>query len=358
MSEGLMTEREWRSQYVRTARRRTDCWGAQCWKPKPRWRQNRRNWALLLLGAWAVALLLPVIASRSKPREYSQLQQTEEALLAARPQNSAVSYVLPEGIACSRQIFSKEQLLRGKLLYLDENHVLPDGTPAPNTMSIARYGNGMVPVNDLTIKSGKETIRALARLFAALRGSGADGFKVSRGTMTPLEQREWRLNRFRVLAASHSLQEAAERVLQETDKPGQGELLQEYTVEISAPPDANRPLEETPRGRLLLQLAWRYGFVTVSTSRNGVRLRYVGEAHAAAMTCLGLNFAEYLAFLHQHRQVMIRPTGGVGYWIVCRPVQGNYVEFSLPEGAEWEVSLDNLGYAAAACTLTVTSTPP
>lgn len=225
-------------------------------------------------------------------------------------------------------------------------------------MSIARYGNGMVPVNDLTIKSGKETIRALARLFAALRGSGADGFKVSRGTMTPLEQREWRLNRFRVLAASHSLQEAAERVLQETDKPGQGELLQEYTVEISAPPDANRPLEETPRGRLLLQLAWRYGFVTVSTSRNGVRLRYVGEAHAAAMTCLGLNFAEYLAFLHQHRQVMIRPTGGVGYWIVCRPVQGNYVEFSLPEGAEWEVGLDNLGYAAAACTLTVTSTPP
>ena len=84
----------------------------------------------------------------------------------------------------------------------------------------------------------------------------------------------------------------------------------------------------------------------------------MGEANAAAMTCLGLNFAEYLAFLHQHRQVMIRPTGEVGYWIVCRPVQGNYVEFSLPEGAAWEVSLDNLGYAAAACTLTVTSTPP
>ena len=190
MSEGLMTEREWRRQYVRIARKRTDCWGAQCWKPKPRWRQNRRNWACLLLGAWAVALLLPVIAAPSVPREYSQLQQTEEALLATRPQSSAVSYVLPEGIACSRQIFPKEQLLRGKLLYLDENHVLPDGTPAPNTMSIARYGNGMVPVNDLTIKSGKETIRALARLFAALRGSGADGFKVSRGTMTPLEQRE------------------------------------------------------------------------------------------------------------------------------------------------------------------------
>ena len=159
----------------------------------------------------------------------------------------------------------------------------------------------MVPVNDMTIKSGKETIRALARLFAALRGSGADGFKVSRGTMTPLEQREWRLNRFRVLAASHSLEKAAERVLQETDKPGQGELLQEYTVEISAPPDANRSLEETPRGRLLLQMAWRYGFVTVSTSRNGVRLRYVGEAHAAAMTCLGLNFAEYLAFARPAR---------------------------------------------------------
>ena len=55
MSEGLMTEREWRRQYVRIARKRTDCWGAQCWKPKPRWRQNRRNWACLLLGALGIA---------------------------------------------------------------------------------------------------------------------------------------------------------------------------------------------------------------------------------------------------------------------------------------------------------------
>lgn len=80
--------------------------------------------------------------------------------------------------------------------------------------------------------------------------------------------------------------------------PGQGKLLQEYT-DSRFPPrrTQNRPLEETPRGRLLLQMAWRYGFVIVSTSRNGVRLRYVGEAMPPAMTCLGLNFAEYLTFL-------------------------------------------------------------
>ena len=134
MSEGLMTEREWRRQYVRIARKRTDCWGAQCWKPKPRWRQNRRNWACLLLGAWAVALLLPVIAARSPSHgNTASCSRRQKPLLAAVPESSAVSYVLPEGIACSRQIFSKEQLLRGKLLYLDENHALPDGTPAPNT---------------------------------------------------------------------------------------------------------------------------------------------------------------------------------------------------------------------------------
>ena len=248
--------------------------------------------------------------------------------------------------------------MRGKLLLLDEAHPLPAGTPSPNTLSIARYGNGMVPVNDLTIKSGKETIRALTRLFAALRGSGTDGLWISRGTLTPLEQRERRLSRFRVLAASHSLQEAAERACQETDTPGCGELLQEYTVDVTAPPDAERPLEETPRGRMLMQTAWRYGFVVVSRSRDGARLRYVGEAHAAAMTCLGLDFAEYLDFLHRHRQVLIRPTGEVGYWIVCQPMQGKYTEFSLPESTAQEVSLDNLGYAVAACTLPVTSTPP
>lgn len=40
------------------------------------------------------------------------------------------------------------------------------------------------------------------------------------------------------------------------------------------------------------------------------------------MTCLGLDFAEYLDFLHRHRQVLIRPTGEVGYWIVCQPMAG------------------------------------
>ena len=358
MSEGLMTEREWRRQYVRAARKQPCCWGAQYWKPRQRWTQNRRCWALLLAGAWAAALLLPVLVPQTTVREYRLPQAAEASAPAARPQSSAVAYALSGEISCARRIITREQLLRGKLLLLDEAHTLPAGTPSPNTMSIARYGSGMVPVNDLTLKSGKETIRALAKLFAALRSSGADGLWVSRGTMTPLEQREWRLSRFRVLAASHSLQEAAERVWQETDTPGFGELLQEYTVDLSAPPDAKRPLEETPRGRILTQTAWRYGFVTVSRFRDEARLRYVGEAHAAAMTCLGLNFAEYLDFLHQHRQVLIRPNGAVSYWIVCQPAQGKYVEFFLPEGAAQEVSLDNLGYAVAACTLPVTSTLP
>ncbi|MDY4062052.1 MAG: hypothetical protein SO010_03975 [Candidatus Limiplasma sp.] len=358
MSEGLMTEREWRRQYVRRVGKRSNCWGAQCWQPRPRWTQSRRCRMLLLAGAWTAALLLPMLVPRGTAREYNLPLAAEAAVPSSRPRSSAIAYALPDGMVCTRQIVTKEQLLRGKLLLLDETHPLPAGAPSPNTLSIARYGNGMAPVNDLTIKSGKETIRALTRLFAALRGSGTDGLWISRGTLTPLEQRERRLSRFRVLAASHSLQEAAERACQETDTPGCGELLQEYTVDVTAPPDAERPLEETPRGRMLMQTAWRYGFVVVSRSRDGARLRYVGEAHAAAMTCLGLDFAEYLDFLHRHRQVLIRPTGAVGYWIVCQPMQGKYTEFSLPESTAQEVSLDNLGYAVAACTLPVTSTPP
>ena len=85
-----------------------------------------------------------------------------------------MSYELPEGLETQSVTYTDEQLLRGRLLLLDAQHPLPDGAPAPNTMSVAAYGKGMVPVNGLSVKSGRATIDALAELFAGLRAEGRE----------------------------------------------------------------------------------------------------------------------------------------------------------------------------------------
>ena len=60
-------------------------------------------------------------------------------------------------------------------MLLDEEHSASRWSAAPNTMSVATYGKGMVPVNGLSVKSGRDTIQALAELFArpALGGASA-----------------------------------------------------------------------------------------------------------------------------------------------------------------------------------------
>jgi len=121
----------------------------------------------------------------------------------------------------------------------------------------------------------------------------------------------------------------------------------------SGQPD-ERPLSETRQGQALLRTAWRYGFVRTQPHGKGsapYRFRYVGNAHATAMTYLDLPLKEYLEWLHQKETLTISEEGRVKYLILCKPMKSAYVEFDIPANAACEVSLDNMGYAVAACTL-------
>ena len=359
MAQGVLTEREWRRRAVRASRPGPRCWGAQCLRPpRPPAHQRRGVHAGMLAASLACALLLPAAVP---PRRAADLYQTAsiaqaqtQSVQAVRPV-STVSYAAPEGLAYVDVTFGQEELLRGKLLLLDEHHPLPPGAPAPNTMSIARFGKGMVPVNDLNVKSGKETIKALSRLFAALRGKGVDSFTVCRGTMTPWEQGEWRLETLRSLAGQMPLDSARSLAVRQTDAPGTGELQQEYTVELclNVAGPSIRPLGKTEQGVALLHTAWRYGFLPLDAGESGdsCRLRYVGEAHATAMTYLDMTLGDYLELLHQKGSLHVRRSEQLEYLILCRPVNNGYVEFHCPENALREVSLDNTGYAVMACVL-------
>lgn len=354
MAQGIITEWEWRRQAQRGARRRERCWGPQCLTKKRSLWHSRKLHAAMLAGSLTVALAMPALAPHPAAgvtyRLRENVPQTAKASVNARSL-STVAYTLPEGLQAEKRTFTREELLRGKMLYLDASTPLPKNAPAPNTMSIAGYGKGMVPVSSLTVRSGQETIRALTGLFSALRGAGVSCFAVCRGTLTPLEQKQQRLEVFLEYARKMSLEEAALRTLTQTDAPGCGLLMQEYTVELclAASPDGEkRPLAETREGRTLLQTAWRYGFVQ-EEDENRWRFRYVGKAHAAAMVFLNLNMRDYLSHLHEKGIVQVRADADTTYLILCSPMAGEYAELLLPKGLKCEISTDNLGYALAAC---------
>lgn len=156
------------------------------------------------------------------------------------------------------------------------------------------------------------------------------------------------------------LNEAVSRTIAETDGPQTGDLQQEYTVEIrlsvngSSLPD-ERPLGQSePRPLPDAKRHGGHGFIQRNPEGPGAqayRFRYVGEAHATAMTYLDLNFESYLRLLHKKGVVTVQKDGKLRYIILCSPMEETHVEFLLPANAHYDASLDNMGYAVVACTL-------
>ena len=350
---GLLTEREWRRR-TETRRRQSPAWvGAQCVTPVlsagRRLRQDRAFRVFLLLVSLMIALSLPLMVPRKPVLSIPSMEITDAASGRVPRSVREISYQLPQK-ECRVQTFPRSQLLRGKLLFLDCDHPLPGDILPPNTFSIAAAASGMVPVSSLSIRSGKETIAALRELFAALRVMGVEGLTVSMGTVSAAQQRQWQRDAAAVLMQTQPVNIAVQNTLQRLDRPAQGEMLLEYAVEIRLRSAPDMPLENSRQGQALLQQAWRHGFVRTNPQSRPFRFRYVGKAHATAMTYLDVNFGEYLNWMHQKGSLAVSTEGELRYLILCQPVTDDHASFSLPVDARCEVSLDNTGYALAACT--------
>lgn len=354
---GLMTEREWRKRASRLHGPRPEWWGAQCLlpaSPKRTLKQDRAFWAFLVLLSMVTAVFLPVLFPRPDALPVLAELSHPEGQTDIPRRVAAVSYALPEGFVYQQHTYTRQQLLRGKMLLVDEEHPLPKEAPAPNTVSIASEGRGMVPVSGLGIKSGRETIQALMQLFAELRSKGVSGLNICQGTMSRAEQGEARTKYAYAISQQINLSQALLTADQEMDQPGWGDYQQEYTVAFCLNGDRSAALWSTAQGELLARTAWRYGFIRRYPHAEGLRagqMRYVGLAHATAMTFLDVSLEEYLNWLHQVGVITICRNGKPLYILMAQKVTGTHVAFSLPVNAVCEVSLDNTGYALAACQL-------
>jgi len=171
---------------------------------------------------------------------------------------------------------------------------------------------------------------------------------VSGGTLSTAQQRSEMLSKLREQMKGMPAKQALDRVLALSDWPGTGERLMEYCVEMQIQDEQKKELIL----EALQQTAWRFGFIqTKAQTPDTLRLRYVGKPHATAMTYLNLELEKYLKWLHQKKVLTVMENGLPKYVILCEQMTGERVQFALPEGAEYDVSNDNAGYAIAACTL-------
>lgn len=368
MREGILTEREWRKQAWRVSKRRPPCWGAQYVTPQAQPRPSRHRkyapWAALSLGLAALGIILSLtLRYHTPPSDFPIMPALSEAVELPQQRtvraNSAVAYQYPQ-LSTRDVTFTQSELLRGNIMLINREHPLPHDTPGANTVSIATFGKGIVPVRNLELKAGRETIDALYQFFLFARQKGIEGLGISQGTLSEAQQRELQLERVKVHACSMPLQEAVEKARQEVDDPRASDFQQQYTVEIRlyAPWEGaadQRPLARTEQGRFLLTNAWRYGFIRRYPQENAnpykaYQFRYVGAAHSTAMTYLDLDLESYLELLHEKRVIFIHDKGAPKYLILCLPVTDGYVSFPIPENAAYEAGYDNLGYAVVACT--------
>lgn len=317
-------------------------------------KDDKAFWAFLLLLSLVTALFMPLLFPRPEAMPVLAELSAPTARRDTPRQVAAVTYALPEGLAYQQRTYTRQQLVRGKMLLVDDNHPLPKDAPAPNTVSIASEGRGMVPVSELKIKSGRETIQALGRLFEELRGKGISGLNICQGTLSRAEQGAARTKYACTLLAKDSLSQALLAAEQEIDRPGSGDYQQEYTVAFSLNGDRSQALWNTAPGELLSRTAWRYGFIRRYPREEGLRagqMRYVGRAHATAMTYLDLSLEDYLEWLHQVGAMTISQNGRPQYILLAKKITGTHIAFSLPTNAVCEASLDNTGFALVACEL-------
>ena len=155
---------------------------------------------------------------------------------------------------------------------------------------------------------------------------------------------------------------AAERAAAEVSAPGASEHQLPYVVDIriargfNVAPD-QALLSESAEGKLLLDSAWRFGFIhrygekaAPSYQDEAYHFRYVGVAHSTIMRALGLDFEAYLAFLREAGTLIYYENGNPRYAVLAKPWAGN-TSFLLPEGCAYEGSIDNTGWAVATVTI-------
>lgn len=335
--------------------------------PKPR----RIHPAIILPILLASLLLWPRPANPDVQAAYplhapASPAPAEEA--ASLPAN--VRAGLPGGAQQTLSV-PTQHLMKGRMLLIDESHPLPDGYVPADTLAVLNYTQGRVSCRDLTAVSGQDTLDALTRLFVAARNDRIIHLTVFAGTRSAEQQRILQTDVLADLSRDMSLEEALQQARQAVASPDCSEHQTPWAVDIRICPIWNGAPEDTPyavskAGQWLMEHAWEHGFILrwpdaqpSAHSCRAYHLRYVGRVHAMLMHALDATFEEYLALLHEHGSLTLYDENDAPLAAaVCKLAGEHQTSFTLPAAEVEDLSLDNQGWAVAACLFTGSAGSP
>ena len=323
--------------------------------------------AILFISALFLGAALLVTSLRHPQPSFSQgtaqANSTVSAFSADQPVllPPSIQQGLPAGWELHSVTPASDGLWAGKLLLIDEEHAVPEPAPAPNTLSIAALGKGKIAVRSMRPSTNEETIQALMQLFEFGKMNSVSDWLVWEGSRSYGQQLDMQLERLRQYAQSMPLVQAAQQAMDEVPGPGHSEHQLPWVVDIrlakgwNVLPDT-APLSASPDGRLLVDNAWKFGFIHRYGNKiappyedEAYHFRYIGAAHSTIMHELSLDLPAYLALLHKEGTLTYYEDGLPRFAALCMEA-ADEVSFKIPAGCTWEASMDNTGYAILAVT--------
>lgn len=331
-------------------------------------RRNDRSAPIrwLVIFAGTLALSAAFAALNAHPEESAGMEifavtdmpaKTQEAL---RLPNRVIAG-LPAGQATHTLTFTREKLMAGHMLLVDETHPVPyDLSPA--TKGILTETGGRVSCRDASAVLAVDALNALDDMFRRARYDRHNTMVVFAGARSVEQQRGDLMDRMTVLSRSMSFEQALKKAKQEIELPGFSEHQLPWCVDIRICDGWNdlpreEPLNASEAGTWLINHSWEYGLIRRYPEAQGTHgawhFRYVGRGHAAMIHALNVTFEEYLLVLREHRALtLLDESGQPAVSVICQPMaDAGQTHLTLPRGADLEgVSADNDGWALAVCT--------
>lgn len=285
---------------------------------------------------------------------YYQEKEAEQPRKVIASFEDAVIYAGAEEFLDVVQVqYSRDTLLKGKLLCVGADSPLPGDMPAQQARNVRKLVGLYTPTAQ-DVSLSEETIYALCDLCAE---NPLVRTWITNGIRAPSEQyalQDATFEAYRKLMSTYEALSAARR-----DVPDSGKSEHQlatcfdltFTGELDwAYADA---LDRCKDGRWLRENAWRFGFIRryppekaeiTGVLNEELHFRYVGKAHALVMQATGWCMEEYLSALHACGGMTIAQ-GNENIYILCSTMDAQGAAFPIPTGYICEVSADNLGYA-------------
>lgn len=267
----------------------------------------------------------------------------------------------------------RNALLTGGMMLVNAWHALPDvyftSQVENELVSVGNASNWKIPARNANVRVYPVAFDALAAALADATAKELKHFTAWEGYRTNDDQSALFTARAEKLSSKYS----GDTLIQETKKyvnyPGTSEYQtgMSFILRLYDSKDAavnNLVFQESEQGKWFTGNSWRYGLVFrfptkdypnsawedksyktgISTEMN--LYRYVGKAHAAAMTVMGYCLEEYVEFLIDHPHFSIYEGDKLLYEIYRIPSDMARESYDLivPNPAsDYQASFDNMG---------------